>query len=49
MYTEWTKEQNIELKVNGVQMLHFTIPTQKQLDCHWTFGNKNLSLLSLTC
>jgi len=41
MYTEWTEEQNIELKVNGVQMLHFTVPTQMQLDCHWTFGNKN--------
>jgi len=48
-YTEWIEEQNIELKVNVVQMLHFTVLTQKQLDCHWTSGNKNPSLLSLTC
>jgi hypothetical protein len=45
MYTEWTAEQNVELKVNGVQMLHLTVLTQKQLDCHWTFGNKKPSLL----
>jgi hypothetical protein len=49
MYTEWTEGKSNELKVNSLQMMHFTVLTQKQLDFHLTFWNKDTSLVSLKC
>ena len=52
LYAQWTEENNIELKINGLQMIHFTVLTPKQLwqlECHVSFGNNNPSLLPRKC